>query len=157
AGLDNKGQILGGWNNYITLGGDFLNTGIIDGENVAVRANNITNINTGSIFGTNLALEARGTLLNGLPLDQTGTGTSGLIASRNRMDLAGYSIINREDGTLYSGGDLFVGGSLNSANMLTGSAAALEYATGESDVLGNIAAEVGGLLNKNQHYKTEQR
>ncbi len=154
--VSNTGRIVAGGDQFTTIGGDLFNTGLMDGETTVLRARSIENYGTGSLLGTHLAIEAEN-VINGLPLSETGVGTSGLIGARDRLDLGFATLLNREDGTLYSGGDLYIGNKLDAALHAVGSARTMTNTSAYIDSLGDIYMEVDKLENNNAHFATAVR
>lgn len=84
----------------------WVNHGLVNGENVHIRANHITNENTGRIYGTRLFVEAD-------TLDNLGTykKKAPVIASREHMNLSvAGTLTNTEHALIRAEGNLAIGG-----------------------------------------------
>lgn len=87
----------------------WVNHGLVNGENVHIRANHITNENTGRIYGTRLFVEAD-------TLDNLGTykKKAPVIASREHMNLSvAGTLTNTEHALIRAEGNLAIGGQLD--------------------------------------------
>jgi filamentous hemagglutinin len=124
--FQNSGNVLA--NNSLTEVGTLRNTGLFDGGEVVIKADLLENINTGVIMGDHLALQGKD-IVNGLPLGQdgeigkNGVTSSGLIGARGRLDIGAENLPTREDGIIYSAGNLYIGGLLDEAYQAVGRAA----------------------------------
>jgi len=155
--IKNKGEILAQGTVSVTAKETFRNTGLVDGNETVVWARLIENVNTGVLAGNRVALEAED-ILNGLDWLLSGQGTSGVIWARNRLDIGvSGTLTNREDGLIYSGGDAFIGLSLNSALEAIGQGGTVLNASAFIDVAGSLYGNVTSFHNENHHYKTERR
>lgn len=84
----------------------WVNHGLVNGENVHIRANHITNENTGRIYGTRLSVETH-------TLDNLGTykKKAPVIASREHMNLSvAGTLTNTEHALIRAEGNLTIGG-----------------------------------------------
>mgnify|MGYP000594276763 CR=1 FL=1 len=114
--------------------------------------NEIQNIGTGQIYGDHIALQTAH-LLNAE--QQTSEGVkAGTIAARQRLDIAGGKIENREQALIASEGTLTVGGQLNVNHMAEGSAASLDNASARIQSVGDMYLGVDTLTNRNLHFSS---
>lgn len=94
----------------------WVNHGLVNGENVHIRANHITNENTGRIYGTRLSVEAD-------TLDNLGTykKKAPVIASREHMNLSvAGTLTNTEHALIRAEGNLTIGGQSDENGKITG-------------------------------------
>lgn len=137
--LTNHGE-LSGADTELAITDTLLNTGLIDGGNTFVQADTLTNQGLGQLFGDHVAIQAR--RLNNLAQTINGVNNAATIAARERLDLGvSEALVNQSRSLIFSLGDLFVGGTLDT----------LHAATGQGDSLTNTDAsiEAGGDLRLN--------
>lgn len=94
----------------------WANHGLVNGENVHIRANHITNENKGRIYGTRLSVEAD-------TLDNLGTykEKAPVIASREHMNLfITDTLTNTEQALIRAEGNLTIGGQSDENGKITG-------------------------------------
>lgn len=94
----------------------WVNHGLVNGENVHIRANHITNENTGRIYGTRLSVETH-------TLDNLGTykEKAPVIASREHMNLSvAGTLTNTEHALIRAEGNLTIGGQSDENGKITG-------------------------------------
>ncbi len=94
----------------------WANHGLVNGENVHIRANHITNENKGRIYGTRLSVEAD-------TLDNLGTykEKAPVIASREHMNLfITDTLTNTEHALIRAEGNLTIGGQSDENGKITG-------------------------------------
>lgn len=94
----------------------WANHGLVNGENVHIRANHITNENTGRIYGTRLSVETD-------TLDNLGTykKKAPVIASRGHMNLSvAGTLTNTEHALIRAEGNLTIGGQSDENGKITG-------------------------------------
>lgn len=94
----------------------WVNHGLVNGENVHIRANHITNENTGRIYGTRLSVETH-------TLDNLGTykKKAPVIASREHMNLSvAGTLTNTEHALIRAEGNLTIGGQSDENGKITG-------------------------------------
>ncbi len=113
------------------------------------------NIGTGRIYGDRLGIAA-GTLSNDAEAIEVIT-TAATIAARDRLDIGVGSLINREHALIFSGGDMVLGGALDTQGKATGSASSIVNSSAAIEALGSLTITSHSLLNNNAHYSaTEQ-
>ncbi|MDY6451450.1 hemagglutinin repeat-containing protein, partial [Acinetobacter faecalis] len=130
------------------------NTGLINSQGLTRidASQSIQNIGTGQIYGDHIALQTA-YLLNAE--QQTNEGMkAGTIAARQRLDLAGGKIENREQALIASEGTLVVGGQLNDQHQAEGSATALDNASARIQSVGDMYLGVDTLTNRNLHFSS---
>ena len=88
----------------------------------------------------------------------TTTGNAGVIAARDRFDLAfADNLVNNEDGLLLSGGDMYIGGYLDGNYRAAGKGGTLQNSSATIEVGNDLTANLEQLTNLNAHYRTEER
>ena len=129
----------------------WVNHGLVNGENVHIRANHITNENTGRIYGTRLSVEAD-------TLDNLGTykKKAPVIASREHMNLSiSGTLTNTEHALIRAEGNLTIGGQLDKEGKITGKTEKIENRSAYLESGGNMAIGVNHLENRNEHFSTK--
>jgi len=149
--IDNKasGQIIAGR----TLSTDIntlTNRGLLDGSTTHLKANSITNLGTGSIYGDHVAIESR-TLTN---KDEAGTGA--VIAARDRMGLGIGTLYNQHDALIYAINDLHIGGGLDASLNATGSAVLIQNDGATIESGGSMVITTQQLNNTNPTFAMER-
>ena len=129
----------------------WVNHGLVNGENVHIRANHITNENTGRIYGTRLSVETH-------TLDNLGTykEKAPVIASREHMNLSvAGTLTNTEHALIRAEGNLAIGGQLDKEGKITGKTEKIENRSAYLESGGNMAIGVNHLENRNEHFSTK--
>ena len=89
-----------------------INRGLVNGVKTQISANTVNNIGTGRIFSDHLSI-ASVNLTNNIEV-RNGETVAPVIAARDRLDLAIQdTLLNREHALIFSGGNMFIGGSLD--------------------------------------------
>ncbi len=76
------------------------------------------------------------------------------LAARNRLDLGAQTLNNREHALIFSGGDMAIGGALDSNRVATGSAATVNNNSASIESLGSLALAANRINNTNEHFST---
>ena len=129
----------------------WVNHGLVNGENVHIRANHITNENTGRIYGTRLSVETH-------TLDNLGTykEKAPVIASRGHMNLSvAGTLTNTEHALIRAEGNLTIGGQSDENGKITGKTEKIENRSAYLESGGNMAIGVNHLENRNEHFSTK--
>ena len=129
----------------------WVNHGLVNGENVHIRANHITNENTGRIYGTRLSVETH-------TLDNLGTykEKAPVIASREHMNLSvAGTLTNTEHVLIRAEGNLTIGGQSDENGKITGKTEKIENRSAYLESGGNMAIGVNHLENRNEHFSTK--
>lgn len=129
----------------------WVNHGLVNGENVHIRANHITNENTGRIYGTRLSVETH-------TLDNLGTykKKAPVIASREHMNLfITDTLTNTEHALIRAEGNLAIGGQLDKDGKITGKTEKIENRSAYLESGGNMTIGVNHLENRNEHFSTK--
>lgn len=134
---------------HIQVEGELSNRGLIDGEQVELRATHLTNLGTGRIYGDTLSIEAD-SLRN-----DVSQGETSVIAARERMDIGARVLANREQALIFSAGDLAIGGHLDADGRASGQAETLHNASATIEALGDLALNVRNVRNSDEHFSTE--
>ncbi|MFR1231831.1 hemagglutinin repeat-containing protein [Dialister invisus] len=129
----------------------WANHGLVNGENVHIRANHITNENTGRIYGTRLSVETH-------TLDNLGTykEKAPVIASREHMNLSiSGTLTNTEHALIRAEGNLTIGGQSDENGKITGKTEKIENRSAYLESGGNMTIGVNHLENRNEHFSTK--
>ena len=129
----------------------WVNHGLVNGENVHIRANHITNENTGRIYGTRLSVETD-------TLDNLGTykKKAPVIASREHMNLSvAGTLTNTEHALIRAEGNLAIGGQSDENGKITGKTEKIENRSAYLESGGNMTIGVNHLENRNEHFSTK--
>ena len=129
----------------------WANHGLVNGENVHIRANHITNENKGRIYGTRLSVEAD-------TLDNLGTykEKAPVIASREHMNLfITDTLTNTEHALIRAEGNLTIGGQSDENGKITGKTEKIENRSAYLESGGNMTIGVNHLENRNEHFSTK--
>ena len=129
----------------------WVNHGLVNGENVHIRANHITNENTGRIYGTRLSVETH-------TLDNLGTykEKAPVIASREHMNLSiSGTLTNTEHALIRAEGNLAIGGQSDENGKITGKTEKIENRSAYLESGGNMTIGVNHLENRNEHFSTK--
>ena len=129
----------------------WVNHGLVNGENVHIRANHITNENTGRIYGTRLSVETD-------TLDNLGTykEKAPVIASREHMNLSvAGTLTNTAHALIRAEGTLTIGGQSDENGKITGKTEKIENRSAYLESGGNMTIGVNHLENRNEHFSTK--
>ncbi|WP_315555352.1 hemagglutinin repeat-containing protein [Dialister invisus] len=129
----------------------WVNHGLVNGENVHIRANHITNENTGRIYGTRLSVETH-------TLDNLGAykEKAPVIASREHMNLSvAGTLTNTEHALIRAEGNLTIGGQSDENGKITGKTEKIENRSAYLESGGNMTIGVNHLENCNKHFSTK--
>ncbi len=129
----------------------WVNHGLVNGENVHIRANHITNENTGRIYGTRLSVEVDA-------LDNLGTykEKAPVIASRENMNLSvAGTLTNTEHALIRAEGNLTIGEQSDENGKITGKTEKIENRSAYLESGGNMTIGVNHLENRNEHFSTK--
>lgn len=133
----------------LRITGTLTNRGLLDGYDTRLTAQTLNNIGSGRIYGDWLAIDAR-TLNN-----RAENGTAATIAARQQLDIGVGTLNNSDHALIYSDGNLFLGGSLNSDWLATGQAGVVNNHSATIESAGNMTLNVATLNNINDHFTTE--
>ena len=129
----------------------WANHGLVNGENVHIRANHITNENKGRIYGTRLSVEAD-------TLDNLGTykEKAPVIASLEHMNrFLTDTLTNTEHALIRAEGNLTIGGQSDENGKITGKTEKIEHRSAYLESGVNMASGVNHLENRNEHFSTK--
>ena len=128
------------------------NRGLIDGATTHIKAQELTNIGTGRIYGDHLALE--GGRITNTSESIGGQKQAATIAARDRLDIGVGELYNQDHGLIYSGGNLFIGGSLDTSTLAaTGEATLVQNDGGTIEAVGDLAIAALQIQNLNTAYE----
>ncbi|MBD2814924.1 hemagglutinin repeat-containing protein, partial [Xenorhabdus sp. Flor] len=125
------------------------NTGLLDGGQTYLRAAELTNQGTGRIYGDHIAIEA-GTLNN-----RAASGTSAVIAARQRLDLGVRELNNQTHSLIYSDGDFAFGGQLDERYQASGKGKVINNHSAYIEAMGEMRLAAETINNVNDHFETE--
>ena len=129
----------------------WVNHGLVNGENVHIRANHVINENKGRIYGTRLSVETD-------TLDNLGTykEKAPVIASREHMNLSvAGTLTNTEHALIRAEGNLIIGGQSDENGKITGKTEKIENRSAYLESGGNMTIGVNHLENRNEHFSTK--
>ena len=129
----------------------WVNHGLVNGENVHIRANHVINENKGRIYGTRLSVETD-------TLDNLGTykKKAPVIASREHMNLSvAGTLTNTEHALIRAEGNLTIGGQSDENGKITGKTEKIENRSAYLESGGNMTIGVNHLENRNEHFSTK--
>ncbi|MGK3142617.1 hemagglutinin repeat-containing protein, partial [Pantoea sp. C2G6] len=142
-----SGEINAG-QDWLTLNGELTNSGLIDGKQTLLRADTLTNIGSGRIYGDTIGVQA-GTFNN-----LAENVTAATLAGRERVDIGVQTLNNRDHGLIYSAGDMVLGGELDADGLATGKAGVINNHSATIESAGDMQITVGQLNNVNDHFST---
>ncbi len=137
----------------LSLDGHFTNRGLVDGQDTRIQAQAISNTGTGRIYGDRLALSAD-TLRNQEDASP-GAPVAAVIAGRERVDFGVQTLVNREQALIYSGGDMAIGGMLDSEDRATGAARLVDNRSATIEAAQALRVEADEVRNADAHFATE--
>ncbi|EHJ3658842.1 filamentous hemagglutinin N-terminal domain-containing protein [Salmonella enterica] len=137
--------ILSAQNTDITARDTLNNTGLVDGGLTRVTAVTLNNTGTGRIYGDHLVLQA-GTLNNQKTVD-----ISPVIAARERLNIGAGTLSNTDHALIYSGGDMSIGGHIDSLYHATGEGIKLENHSAQIEAAGNLTLHMQSVDNRDIH------
>lgn len=152
------------------------NRGVIDGSDTEIHAQTVDNIGSGRIYGDHLAIAADDIRNRAEDISETAAATAdatddstdadesqaldpdkgATMASRERMDLAFTNLMNRDAALILSGGDMFMGRTLDEDSHASGQADSLENHSATIESMGNAQISVQQLMNKDDYYHIEK-
>ncbi|WP_390623124.1 hypothetical protein ACEQUB_p00006 (plasmid) [Ralstonia syzygii] len=147
--IDNtaSGELSAGTTN-LSATGTLTNRGLIDGGNTNIDAGTVNNLGTGRIYGDHVGIQA-GTVNNDVE-----NGTAATIAARNRLDIGAQTLNNREHALIFSGGDMAIGGALDSNRVAMGAAGTVNNNSASIESLGSLTLAANQVNNTNEHFST---
>ncbi|MBL5980374.1 hemagglutinin repeat-containing protein [Comamonas sp. NyZ500] len=149
--LDNQatGELLSGQTTQLTIANTLTNRGLIDGADTRIQAGNVNNVGTGRIYGDRVAIAA--SALTNQEETVAGITQAATIAARERMDLGVQNITNRENALIYSAGNLFTGGALDSNWHATGAGQTLNNNSATLESAASMVLGHDQVRNTNEH------
>jgi filamentous hemagglutinin len=97
-----------------------INRGLIDGQDTFITTQALRNLGTGRIYGDHVAIAA--TTIDNEAETLNGVTSAPVIAARDRLDIGAENLNNREHALIFAGGDMAIGGALDSNHRATGQA-----------------------------------
>ncbi len=150
AKLDNRqeGEISAG-ENHLTVNGELVNRGLIDGGLTHIVATTLTNIGSGRLYGDAVALQAA-TLTNAAE-----NGVAATIAARASLAMGVGTLNNQDHALIYSDGTLAIGGQLAEDGSLSGRAGVFNNHSATLESAGDMALDIQQINNYNDHLVTK--
>lgn len=150
AKLDNRqgGEISAG-ENHLTVNGELVNRGLIDGGLTHIVATMLTNIGSGRLYGDAVALQAP-TLTNAAE-----NGVAATIAARASLAMGVGTLNNQDHALIYSDGTLAIGGQLAEDGSLSGRAGVFNNHSATLESAGDMALDIQQINNYNDHLVTK--
>ena len=150
AKLDNRqeGEISAG-ENHLTVNGELVNRGLIDGGLTHIVATTLTNIGSGRLYGDAVALQAA-TLTNAAE-----NGVAATIAARASLAMGVGTLNNQDHALIYSDGTLAIGGQLAEDGSLSGRAGVFNNHSATLESAGDMALDIQQINNFNDHLVTK--
>ncbi len=153
--IDNSasGEFISGGITALSAHNTLTNRGLIDGVDTRLNAITVNNVGTGRIFGDRISIEAN-TLLN---QEETANGVTAAatIAARQQMDIGVQTLVNQEHALIFSGGDLALGGALDSQRHAMGQAALVRNASASIEAQADLAMNAKLIENTNRHFSSQ--
>ncbi|HWW07562.1 filamentous hemagglutinin N-terminal domain-containing protein [Collimonas sp.] len=149
ANIDNsKGAEISAQTTRIKTAGTLNNRGQINGGKTRVQADTLNNLGSGRIYGDQVALAAN--ILNNDKEDNV----AAVVGARERLDIGAVTINNRDHSTLYSKGDMAIGGALDGDDHAIGSATTLNNESATIDAAGNLDIAAKTINNRDIYFTT---
>jgi filamentous hemagglutinin len=123
------------------------NRGLIDGTTTRIDAGTVNNTGTGRIYGDDLSIGAV-TLNNGAET-VAGVTKAAVIAARNNLQLGVQTLNNKDGASIFSVGDMAIGGALDNQGKATGAAGTITNSAASIESLGSMAIQTAALNNMN--------
>lgn len=127
------------------------NRGLIDGNKTFIDSTKVTNIGTGRIYGSHLAIKAD--TVENLAETINGESKAGTIAARSRLDFGVNKLINRDHALILSLGEAGIGGDLDANHQAVGKTGLLDNGSATIEVLGEGKIHTAKLLNHDLYLK----
>ena len=145
--IDNTatGDINGG-TTQVTAANALVNRGAIDGVNTEINTGTLYNLGTGRIYGDHVSIAAT-TVHN-----YQEAGIAATIAARDQLDVGAQTINNSEHALIFSGGNMAIGGSLDTNRNAMGPAGTVTNASATMEALGNMVINTSQLNNTDNHF-----
>jgi filamentous hemagglutinin len=153
--LDNQasGQILSVQTTALQISNTLTNRGLIDGADTHIQGATVNNIGTGRIYGDRVAIAANA-LTNQEEIVDAITRAA-VIAGRERVDMGVQSLNNRENALIFSGGDMALGGSLNTSWRAIGSAQSIHNSSATIEAAQALTIQAANIRNTNEHFASQ--
>ena len=130
-----------------------INRGLVNGVKTQINANTVNNMGTGRIFSDHLSI-ASINLTNDIEV-RNGETVAPVIAARDRLDLAIQdTLLNREHALIFSGGNMFIGGSLDANGNAIGFATQINNKSATVEAIGDLSLYTKILNNTNEHFNS---
>ncbi len=141
--IDNKADLLA---SNISIGdgsGTIDNTGTINAISTYINLQNLNNKVGGKIYGDSVAISA---------VNLTNYST---IASRNDLNIGVANILNKDDALIYTLGNMYIGGALDTNKLATGRATTLTNSSATIESMGMLGISADSIVNTNNNFAYE--
>jgi filamentous hemagglutinin len=128
----------------LKVGQVLTNRGVIDGGATHIEAAQVNN--QGRLYGDRLAIRA------GVLTNEEGPASTPILASHGDMDLGLGTLISRDHGLMYAGGNLRVGSDLDTNTRAFGQASSLLNRSATIEVGGDATIAAASIQNENADY-----
>ncbi|WP_137926206.1 hemagglutinin repeat-containing protein [Cupriavidus sp. 2SB] len=146
--------VIEGGTTTIVARNTLFNEGLIDGGFTRVESDYLYNFGSARLYSDRLAIQAR-QLFNNKHVDDDKASTP-TIAAREQLDIGAGEIINRDQGLIFSGGTLNIGGALDEDGYATGRADYLSNTSATIESLGDMSLATESLRNTDHSFRTER-
>jgi len=130
-----------------------INRGLIDGQDTFITTQALRNLGTGRIYGDHVAIAAA--TIDNEAETLNGATSAPLIAARDRLDIGAENLNNREHALIFAGGEMAIGGALDSNNRATGQAGTVNNNSASIEAQGRLDISSRKINNTNEHFSTE--
>ncbi|WP_046791626.1 hemagglutinin repeat-containing protein [Tatumella morbirosei] len=145
---DIAGEITGN-HTRITTVSTLTNQGLIDGGDSWVQSGHLINQGSGRIYADRLSVAT-------VTLDNLArNNTAATLAGRQQLDIGAQQINNDNHSLIYSGGDLRIGGWLNTHGQAEGAAVSLVNHAATLEAMGNLSLAADSIVNRNAGLETQ--
>ena len=132
---------------------NLINTGLINGKDIHLQSDTITNEDTGRVYGDQISIAAKD--LNNMGKEG---GKAPVIAARDSLDMGiAGTLTNAEHALLLAEGNLTIGGTLDGEGRAVGTAGRIENKSAYIEGNGNVTITAGTIQNTNEHFSVNPK
>ncbi|MFT6221112.1 MAG: filamentous hemagglutinin, partial [Candidatus Endobugula sp.] len=141
---------ISGVDTQISVSDTFTNRGLVNSSGeTRVDTETLLNYGTGRIYGDHIIIDAE-TLKN-----HKEGNKSASIAARTELDIGVTTLDNRDGSTIYSDGDIDIGGDIDSDGQAEGTANSITNASATIEALKNLSIDADTLDNIDLYFEKE--